>query len=131
MFGILDDQFNIDVEHCKELVHLAGGLPCTFHRAIDSTVDPLKALSTVAECGFKHVLSSGGAEAAVEGVPTLRRMVNTKADARLTVIAGGGIRSDNVKLVKEETGVTWVHSAARVNGKLNLEQIDAMKMAIG
>jgi copper homeostasis protein len=52
----------IDVTRNKELVELAGGKPCTFHRAFDCIPESHwdTALVDLAKCGVASILTSGG-----------------------------------------------------------------------
>ena len=47
VLGILREDGNVDVERTAELIEAAGGASITFHRAFDSTPDPLAALETL------------------------------------------------------------------------------------
>ena len=47
--------------------------------AIDMTEDILAALETVISLGFTRVLTSGGDSTALEGLPTICKMVNQVA----------------------------------------------------
>ncbi|HST08377.1 MAG TPA: copper homeostasis protein CutC, partial [Gemmatimonadaceae bacterium] len=46
---------------------------------------------------------------ALDGVDTIARLVK-QADGRITVIAGGGIREDNIRQIIDRTGVTELHA---------------------
>ena len=61
------------------------------------------------------MLSSGGARTAGEGAAVLRRMVSVAGD-RLSVIAGGGVRPENIGRLIAATGVREVHASAGVPG---------------
>jgi hypothetical protein len=52
-----------------------------------------------------------------QGSDTLRKLVRAAA-GRITILAGGGVRGDNVARLVRETGVREVHSAARWCGAL-------------
>jgi copper homeostasis protein len=91
----------------------AGNAMLVLHRAIDLTRDPVAAIDQAREAGFDKVLSSGGAPTAIEGCITLARMVGT-AGAELSIIAGSGVRPDNVARIIAETGVREVHSSASI-----------------
>ncbi|XP_014555167.1 hypothetical protein COCVIDRAFT_103201 [Bipolaris victoriae FI3] len=110
VFGILDKEGRVDEERCKRLVRLAEPRACTFHRAIDAVRDLEEGVEAVVRCGFKRLLTSGGEKSAVEGVERIRGLQEVFGD-RIEIIAGGGVRSGNVAVVKG-TGVPWVHSAA-------------------
>jgi copper homeostasis protein len=106
--GALDASGRVDVKRTRSLVKAAGGLPVTFHRAIDSAADLPVALDDVIEAGVSRVLTSGGAPTAREGVEAIAAMV-LQARERVSIIAGGGIREHNVRDVIARTGVREVH----------------------
>lgn len=111
VFGILDSNSQVDKPRCKELLDLAGGRPCTFHRAIDHTADVMESVRTLVELGFKTVLTSGGKNSAVEGAGTLRNLVE-RYSAEIDILIGGGVRSHNISQLKIDTGGTHFHSSA-------------------
>ena len=106
--GALDVKGRVDVKRTRSLVKAAGGLPVTFHRAIDSAADLVVALDDAIEAGVSRVLTSGGAATAREGVEVLTALV-LQARERVSIIAGGGIREHNVLEVIAQTGVHEVH----------------------
>ncbi|CAG5185113.1 uncharacterized protein ALTATR162_LOCUS11225 [Alternaria atra] len=111
VFGILDADRRIDSARNRELVEIAAPLPCTFHRAVDETDNLEEAVETVVRCGFKSILTSGGAKSALEGADKLRQL-QSKFGADLSLIAGGGVRSINIEELKKRTHTAWLHSAA-------------------
>jgi len=115
--GALTPDGRVDVERTRTLVEAAGGLPVTFHRAIDSAVDLPAALEEAIEAGASRVLTSGGAATAVEGVDLIAALVG-QARERITVIAGGGIREHNVRDVIARTGVREVHARLIDEGQM-------------
>ena len=106
--GALDANGRVDVKRTRSLVKAAGGLPVTFHRAIDSAADLPVALDDVIEAGVSRVLTSGGAATARDGVEAIAALVS-RARERVSIIAGGGIREHNVREVIARTGVNEVH----------------------
>jgi copper homeostasis protein len=83
------------------------------HRAIDLAPDPVGAVDQAIAAGFDSVLSSGGATDAVAGAATLARMV-ARAQGRCRIIAGAGVRPDNVAALIRDTGVDAVHASASI-----------------
>ncbi|HAD79774.1 MAG TPA: copper homeostasis protein CutC, partial [Flavobacteriaceae bacterium] len=57
VFGILNEDNEIDFERNQELVELSKPFPCTFHRAFDRTSDAEDSLQTVINLGFKTILT--------------------------------------------------------------------------
>lgn len=105
-----------DRDALARLRDAAGGLRAVLHRAIDLAPDPVAAVACAVELGYDHVLSSGGAVTAPAGATMLAAMVAEARD-RLEVIAGAGVRPDNVETLVAATGVRAVHaSAARTGG---------------
>jgi copper homeostasis protein len=95
----------------RELVALAAPLPVTFHRAIDVCADPQDAIATLVACGAARVLTSGQAATAAAGADAIRALVAAAGD-RLVVMAGAGVRDDNVAALVARTGVAEVHLSA-------------------
>jgi copper homeostasis protein len=95
VIGPMRPDGSVDEEQTRSLVDTADGLPVTFHRAFDFA-------------GASRVLSSGGAPTAREGAGTLAGLVR-QAGARLTVMAGGGVREENVRDIIATAGVREVH----------------------
>lgn len=95
----------------SELVSAARPAPVTFHRAFDEAGDPLAALEALARTGVTRVLTGGGRGTAWEGQSTLGHLVRVSA-GRVTIMAGGAVRSDHVVQLVQATGVTEVHARA-------------------
>ncbi|MHA6696920.1 copper homeostasis protein CutC [Chryseobacterium sp. A301] len=111
VFGILNEGNHIDREKNKELIELAGHLPCTFHRAVDRTPDLDQAFTQLIELGFSTVLTSGGTSSAMEGRDRLKQLVESYEE-NIEILVGGEVRSDNVELLKLHTGAKSFHSSA-------------------
>lgn len=107
--GALKSRGCVDVERTRTLLKAAAGLPVTFHRAIDSTVNLPDALEQLIDAGASRVLTSGGAATALEGADAIAALV-AQAHERIAIVAGGGIREHNVRDVLARTGVGEVHA---------------------
>lgn len=83
----------------------------TLHRAIDVVADPVASIDVAIALGFDQVLSSGGAQTAPAGRETLAAMVR-RAGSRCRVVAGSGVRLDNVPALVA-AGIQAIHSTAR------------------
>ena len=115
VFGILNDDKSINISQNTELVALAKPYPCSFHRAFDEVPDGFKALEDVIECGFQTILTSGQKSNVVEGVNQLAALVE-KANNRITIMPGGGLRSSNIESIQKVTKANWFHSSAITDG---------------
>lgn len=109
VIGALDLNGRVSAKITAELIENAAGLPVTFHRAFDCTTDPARALEVLIDAGVSRVLTSGGAGTALEGADAIARLVE-RAAARIVVMAGGGIRENNVREVIDRTGVPEIHA---------------------
>jgi copper homeostasis protein len=112
VFGILDQDANVDIERTRLLVDLAKPLNTTYHRAFDMSADLLLSLEHVAETGADRILTSGGATTAIEGTARLRDLVEAAA-GRVIIMACGGIDQQNVQSVLEKTSVREIHVGLR------------------
>lgn len=128
VFGILDENDEVNMEQNKELVELAKPYPCTFHRAFDRTGDLEDSLEKVIECGFKTILTSGQRPNVSEGKENLEKLVKL-ADRRIEILIGGGLRSTNIEEIRTFTKADYFHSSAITDGGAfaNAEEVLALK----
>jgi copper homeostasis protein len=112
VFGILDADANTDILRTRALVDLARPLEVTYHRAFDMSADLFRSLQQVMESGADRILTSGGAQTAVEGAATLRQLVE-QAGKRAVIMACGGITDQNVQAVVRKTAVREIHVGLR------------------
>lgn len=110
VLGALTADGLVDTDAVRRLVSAAGGLECTFHRAIDQTTSPVDSLGALQDLGLHRVLSSGGAPTAGQGIGTLRAMVSLTG--AVTVMAGGGVRVEDLAALST-AGVRDVHLSAK------------------
>ncbi|MGV3697017.1 copper homeostasis protein CutC [Flavobacterium sp.] len=128
VFGILDERNRLDIARNRELVNLAKPFPCTFHRAFDEVEDVFQSLEEVIDCGFQAILTSGQKGNVAEGVGQLSELVE-KADDRITIMPGGGLRSSNIRFIEQKTRAQFFHSSAITDGSETAvaEEIIALK----
>lgn len=111
VFGVLNKDNSFNLERNKELVILAKPIPCTFHRAFDVVSDVYKSLELLIDCGFQTVLTSGQGENVMEGIEVLQDLVE-KANGRIVVMPGGGLRSTNIRMLDQKINASYYHSSA-------------------
>ena len=115
VFGILNDDNSINIAKNRELVELAKPFPCTFHRAFDEVSDAFQSLEDIISCGFQTILTSGQKPNVVEGANQLAALVQ-KANNRITIMPGGGLRSSNIADIQQKTVAFFYHSSAITDG---------------
>ncbi|XP_067858108.1 copper homeostasis protein cutC homolog isoform X1 [Heptranchias perlo] len=112
VFGALTEDGRVNAEVCMELIAESRPLPVTFHRAFDMVHDPTVALECLISLGFERVLTSGCDSTALEGLPTIRHLVE-QAKRRIIVVPGGGITERNVQRILEGSAAREFHCSAR------------------
>lgn len=131
VFGILNGDNRLDLGRNKELVDLAGEIPCTFHRAVDHTRDLFESVEEIIKIGFKCILTSGGENSAMAGKENLKTLVEKYSD-QIDILIGGGVRSENIGELKAYTGGTLFHSSAilKYEAFANEDEIKKLKKSI-
>lgn len=109
--GILRPDGSVDVERTTQLIKLARPLPVTFHRAFDMARDPFEALEDVISMGCERILTSGQESSSLEGADLLAELVK-RAQGRVIIMPGGGVRERNIKKIRDITGAKEFHFTA-------------------
>ena len=122
--GALRADGSLDVDAVARLVSAArdaagarpaelGGprLDVTVHRAVDRAASPVDAVAALAALGVDRVLTSGGASRARDGLASGVLPDMVAAAGGVEVMAGGGVRLDDVTALVE-AGVAAVHLSA-------------------
>ncbi len=112
VLGLLTPEGDVDVENTRALVALARPLEVTFHRAIDLARDLESAFEDVIRSGADRVLTSGGAPSAMEGRERIGALLRSAA-GRIAVMAGGGVRPENVAELARASGAREFHASLR------------------
>ena len=122
VIGLLNMDGTIDMTRTSELIELAYPLEVTFHRAFDRCKDPFAALEELIEIGCQRILTSGQKPTVSEGVDLIAEL-NRKADDRIIILPGSGVRKDNIKMLAEKTGCIEFHSSLRGKAKSPMQFI--------
>lgn len=112
VIGVLTPSGSVDREACRLLLQHAQGLDNTFHRAFDLVSDPSQALEDIIELGFKRILTSGQAASAMEGADLIAEL-KRQAAGRIILMAGAGVKPENVARLMKASGADEVHASAR------------------
>lgn len=130
VIGALDAEGNIDIETTRRLVAASEGKPVTFHRAFDVCRDPSTALEQIISLGCQRILTSGQRPKAVQGVSLLKALQQQAGD-RLIIMPGGGVNTENARLIIDQTGCKEIHgSCSAGSGITSAEAVSIVKATI-
>jgi copper homeostasis protein len=118
--GILNEDGTIDIKRTAALVEIAYPMGVTFHRAFDRCREPFEALEQIINIGCERILTSGQQPTVNEGMELIAEL-NKKADHRIIIMPGSGVRKENLRLLVEKTGCTEFHSSLRGKTKSNMK----------
>ena len=111
--GALNEDLSIDSDFTKVMIEAAKPLPFVFHKAFDVCKNGLEALSLLVDLGVSRLLTSGQKNTALEGQGNIARYIE-QLGQKITIMAGGGIRPNNVPELKKVEGLQQFHSAAKI-----------------
>lgn len=112
VIGALTPDGALDREKMGRLIDRAGGIDITLHRAFDMTCDPFAALETAVALGCNTILTSGQAQSAAAGKELLRELFAAAA-GRICLMAGAGVKKENILQLHAYTGICAFHTSAR------------------
>ncbi|MBC8086006.1 MAG: copper homeostasis protein CutC [Phycisphaerae bacterium] len=111
VFGILRDDNTLDEERMATLIAEARPMRVGCHRAFDATPDATLAREALLRLSVNVVLTSGHADTALGGRDQIASHLSASGST-MSILAGGGIRADNVLEIVKSTGVRDVHVRA-------------------
>ncbi len=96
-FGFLDADLGIDVQTTRALADSFPGVPWTFHRAIDATLEPLRAWNRLIGLpGLSAVASGGSPQGLAQGYDDLLALVEGSPAVAELLLASGGLNPEQV-----------------------------------
>jgi copper homeostasis protein len=113
----------LDRATLERLIAAAGSLDRTLHRAFDLVPDFDQALETAVSLGFSRILTSGGARHALDGLPVLKRVAEA-ARGRISIMPGGGVRSENVTAFRAIDDIWEFHASCSQPAEQDRRLID-------
>ncbi len=122
VIGMLNRDGRIDTTRSAKLVEAAYPMGVTFHRAFDRCLDPFEAMEQLVEMGCERILTSGQLPTVSEGADLIAEL-NRKADERIIIMPGSGLRKENIKRLAEKTGCYEFHSSLRGKAASSMEFI--------
>lgn len=94
VFGVLNEDGSLNQLATKKLIEVAGGMTNTFHRAFDVCVEPKRVFEQLNKLGINHLLTSGQAEKAIDGIDLISELASLEAEMK--IMAGSGVNESNV-----------------------------------
>jgi copper homeostasis protein len=111
-FGFLDADLEIDIETCQMLLDRLPNVPWTFHRAIDSSLDPRRSWRKLLGLpGLVAVRSAGSARGMATGFDDLMATITPENSG--LVMPGGGLAAEHVPWLLK-AGVRQLHLGTQV-----------------
>ena len=112
VFGLLTPDGQIDCQRTMRLVESAGNMQVCFHRAVDLSRDYFEAIEQIINCGCTRILTSGGANKAVEGFENIRKAQELYGD-KIEIMVGSGINAENISKF-HSIGIRNFHLSGKV-----------------
>ena len=112
VIGALTPEGALDVDSMRRLMDCAGDMEVTLHRAFDMARDPMETLEAAAALGCRTILTSGQASSALAGLEVLRAL-RARAAGRIDIMAGCGVKRENIRRLYDGAGITSFHTTGR------------------
>lgn len=119
-FGFLDADLEVDAEVCGYLAALIPGVPWTFGRAVDDTLDPRRSWRRLAAlAGLAGIRSAGSPRGLTAGFEDLLDLLATDPAIAPLLVAEGGLVAEQVPwLVRAGVRQFHLDRQARPDGSL-------------
>lgn len=113
-FGFLDADLEVDTEVCAHLSDRLPGVPWTFHRAIDDTLEPQRAWrALLGLSGLVAVGSAGSPQGMAVGYDDLLATASSSPAVAALMMPGGGLLAEHVPWLVQ-AGVRQLHLGRQV-----------------
>ena len=117
VFGFLDADLEIDVETCAALAGSLPGVPWTFHRAVDHSLDQARSWRRLSGKpglpGLTAVCTAGSPQGLAQGLDDLLALVGSSDDVARLAMPGGGLLPEHVPWLAR-AGVRQFHLGPQV-----------------
>ena len=113
-FGFLNSDATINVTETKKMVELIHQYQkeAVFHRAFDCVDDPMHAIKQLIDCGVDRILTSGLQPTALQGSSVIAKL-QSEFGNQIELLAGSGINANNIRALKEQTGLHQFHGSCK------------------
>ena len=113
-FGFLNSDATINETETKKMVELIHQYQkeAVFHRAFDCVDDPMHAIKQLIDCGVDRILTSGLQPTALQGSSVIAKL-QSEFGNQIELLAGSGINANNIRTLKEQTGLHQFHGSCK------------------
>lgn len=113
-FGFLNFDATINMTETKKMVELIHQYQkeAVFHRAFDCVDNPMHAIKQLIDCGVDRILTSGLQPTAMQGASVLEKL-QSEFGNQIELLAGSGINANNIRALKEQTGLHQFHGSCK------------------
>ena len=113
-FGFLNSDATINETETKKMVELIHQYQkeAVFHRAFDCVDDPMHAIKQLIDCGVDRILTSGLQPTALQGSSVIAKL-QSEFGNQIELLAGSGINANNIRTLKEQTGIHQFHGSCK------------------
>lgn len=113
-FGFLNSDATINETETKKMVELIHQYQkeAVFHRAFDCVDDPMHAIKQLIDCGVDRILTSGLQPTVMQGASVLEKL-QSEFGNQIELLAGSGINANNIRTLKEQTGLHQFHGSCK------------------
>lgn len=113
-FGCLNLDYSINLNQLIKMGELIRKYrkESVFHRAFDCTIDTTTAIEQLIKYKITRVLTSGQQENAVDGKQLIKKL-QSNYGTKIEILAGSGIKVENVQELIAFTGVKQLHASCK------------------
>ena len=122
VIGCLTKHGDLDNDALKPLIDAADGAALTLHRCIDVSCDPAETYLQAQHLGFDTVLTSGAAASCMDGLDTIRSLLNLRDQVGgPEILIGAGVNPANAgKIIEALPHVRAFHGSCKTMIQSNM-----------
>ena len=117
VFGVLDKNNIVNMDHVKKISDWSAPMEITFHKAIDASVEFFSDIDALVKTKrIDSLLTSGGSRTAETGSNIIKKVINNYGK-EIKIISAGKITHNNLNALHKKIGGTYYHGR-KILGKL-------------
>ena len=117
VFGVLDKNNFVNIDHVKKISDWSAPMEITFHKAIDASVEFFSDIEALVKTKrIDSLLTSGGSRTAETGSNIIKKVINNYGK-EIKIISAGKITYKNLNAIHKKIGGSYYHGR-KILGKL-------------